>query len=1176
MTYSDPTSIPMGVSPDCSDMQFAPGGTSSRDCFKKVFASAFGAVTVTYSKSYVDPKGVIRNLYLDSAGNLWVENVTASPGTYSHVLDNNGNPVVTTPGSWAKSCTAFGREYIAISDTLHGADIPLQYDGVNIDRVTQDGPGGSPSISSISLPSVAMLGPATGPIVLTLTESDPAGGDGSGFYTAINMYTSSSVDAVNIGSSITVAGYGGSSAAMNGTWTVTGIFPGTTSLVILSAYLAPGTVFSTAAATGTVVGSSGGVTMTRSGNIVTVTTGTTVAGVVTLGNAHQLQPGYQAQITGVTAATVGTSISSIVINNENLPGLAVVTTATAHGLVPGLKVSLVGVAGTSVGGGISTIVRNGQVVTVTTASANGVNPGAIVTIAGVTTTSFNTTAVVQNVTSPTTFTYIQVDVDASDSTGTVTLNWPIFNTATPTYFEVVSAPTTTSFQIQINYSDGSWSGGTVTYAWNGTFFVKEVIDLTTFQYQQYGPDATTTVVGKVTPYGQAAPGKRQMVCFFITRQGYTTKYSPPALIVSNGGQYLSVTNIPIGPSNVVARVLAFTGAEGAYFYYIPAPPQVNGQLVGTSTVINDNTTTSTILDFSDPTLFAGLGISIAGNNLANQTILDGALGFAKYASRIITYGQRNTIQNLLNPGFDGGYFPLTPTKPTGWDGGGAGVLATGHYGSGWTTSGTPLTQSMYEDFSGAPIATGSSKYTFRAWVSAAGTVTATISSASATFSSSATLTATGAGWYEHAFSLAMPTSIPSDMILGITGSGVIVDEISIIYTDNPYSLSLLGSYVNNPEAFDGVSGRFAPADDTHQTLALGIIRNNLYMLTRDPGGRIHQTTQGATEPSRWQVDEVGQNCGTVSAFALAVSQANDNTGGGGEEWISWYSFSGPRIFGGEFPFKIAQEIMRRKGQRPPGAPDDLSNTNVAALNTVWAINDWQSKVMYFGVPMNTATAPSAIWMLSYLGCETAGEIASQDPVHRAASTGKMTSNDLGRKWSPWARPMNSAAMMFRSDGSLETVFCAGNGLAPNTSSSGAYGNVYTLDATKYTDDDYGIVVPYYITASLPDPELAQGLGIGGGLKLLAYSYGLIDGVGTMTLSIRYNLLSKIWPITQASVMTTAPNNDTEFAGGQATGKRFWIRFASTPTTGTDNYFEVNNWLVAIKKNPRMPVRGSNR
>lgn len=1146
-------------------MQFAPGGTSSRDGFKKYFASPlYPAATRTYSKSYVDPKGIIFNLYFYSNGALTVENVTTTPGVETLLSQTSAT------ASWAKSSTAFGREYIAISDTLHGSEIPLQFDGVNLDRVTQDGPGASGNVSSVPIPAVAMVASGA-PVVLNLTESDPEGGDGSGYFTAIDMYTMDSVASVNIGDQITISGYSGASAPMNGTWPVLAIFlssgsPG--NLIQLSAYLPPTTVFSVASATGTV---GGGTTIQRVNNLVTVTTAA----------AHQLQPGYQAQITGMPAASVGTSISSVVVNNEDLPGLATVTTATAHGLVPQLRVSLVGIAGTAVGGGITALSRQGQIVTATTSTAHGLTPGAIVTIAGVANASFNSTVTVLNVISATVFTYIQTDVDATDSTGTVTLNWPIFNTQTPTYFEVVSAPTPTTFQVQLDYSDGSWSGGTVTYAWDGTFFVKDVPGPTSFTYLQYGPNATSSTVGNVTPYGQAAPGKRQMVCFFITRQGYTTRYSPPVSVVTNGGQYLSVTNIPIGPSNVIARVLAFTGAEGAYFYWIPAPPQVNGQLVGTSTIINDNTTTSTILDFSDPTLFAGLGISTAGNNLANQTVIDGALGFARYASRLITYGQRNNIQNLLNMGFDGGYLPAAPTLPTGWAGGGAGSIATGHYGSGWTTSATPLTQSFYEDFSGAPIALGNTAYTFRAWVSAAGTVTATISSIEGSFTSTAILTASAAGWYEHTFSLKTPVSIPDDMLIGITGSGVIVDEMSIVFTDTPYATTLLGSYVNNPEAFDGVSGRFGPVDDTHQTLALGIIRSNLYLLTQDPSGRMHQTSQGNTEPSGWTVDEVGQNCGTVSAFSLTVSQANDNTGGGGEEWFAWYSSSGPRIFGGEFPFKIAQEIMRRKGRVPPGSPDDLSNINTAAQTTVWGLNDPIAKIMYFGVPMNSATAPSNVWMLNYLGCETAGEIASQDPVHRATNTGKMIANDLGRKWSPWNRPMNSAALMFSSDGGLQPFFCGGNGLTSGSSTTGAYGNIYTLDPSMNVDDDYGVIVPYYVTSALPDPELAQGLGIGGGLKLCSYAYGLISGTGTMTISILFNLLSKVWRINSGTggspiIMNENPDNDTEFGCGQATGKRFWFKFASTPTTGSANDFELNNWTVAIKKNARMPIRGSNR
>jgi hypothetical protein len=135
---SRPSDIPEGVSPDNQDVAFLPGSVFSRPGLHKHFASPLpNNATVVYAKSYVQPNGETLNLYLDSNGILWKEDVTNSPGTHTQLLQ-------TQPGSYAKSCTAFGREYIAISDGEHGADVPLQYDGTNLDRVTQRRPRRKP------------------------------------------------------------------------------------------------------------------------------------------------------------------------------------------------------------------------------------------------------------------------------------------------------------------------------------------------------------------------------------------------------------------------------------------------------------------------------------------------------------------------------------------------------------------------------------------------------------------------------------------------------------------------------------------------------------------------------------------------------------------------------------------------------------------------------------------------------------------------------------------------------------------------------------------------------------------------------------------------------------------------------------------------------------------------
>lgn len=1206
VSYEDPVSLPAGASPACSDMVFQPGGTSSRPCLQKQFVTPLGVVTVTYGKSSVDPRGIIRNYYLDSAGNFWMEIVAPTALVAAPTVI-----FTTAPGSYAKSITANGREYVAISDGLHGTDIPYQLTGnadgtVQIDRVTQDGPGAPPTITNLIIPAVDLT-TSTGTITLAVDEIDPENADPiSGFFTSLNVYTTSSLTGVEVGQFVTISGTGNYNVTGG---PITAIFPGSPrSLIEIAAYIPPATNCEAVAPNGscTLLGSPGSMVVStgplqRNNNIVSGTTA----------SPHQLQPGYQVQITNAQASQVGDSVNTptdttIVIDNENLPGIATVTVGLAsgqdnHGLIPGCLVSITGVKPSTVGTSISTIVRAAQVVTVVMSASTGLSSGAVVTVSGVIPTSFNGIWQLINVTTTMnpgdTLTYAQVDVDVASSngggTGTIAINWPESDNAIATYFQVIAAPTPTSFQVAISYPDGSWTTGSITFAWDGQFFVQTVPTPTTFTYQQYGPNATAVAVsGNIvaTPYGQAAPGQHQMTVFFIDRQGGITGYAPPVTFQANGGQYLNTTNIPIGPSpSTVARAVAFTGSQGALFFYIPSPPQENGQLVGTATQINDNTTTAAIFDFGDPTLFRALGISIQGNNLANQIVLDGALGFGSYGSRLFAYGQRNVIDNLLNMGFDGGYLPNMPTLPTGWTGGGAGTIAAGHYGDGWQTSATPLTQSMYEDWTGAPIASANDDYTFRAWIGAAGTVTATISSVSTSFSSAVTLTATGAGFLQGNFSTTMPVTIPSDMILGITGSGVVVDEMRIIFSQSPFVAGMIGSYVNNPEGFDAVSGPIGPEEDTHQVLDLFILRNNLYMLTRDPEGRLHQTSKGITEPADWDVDEVAANCGAVSAYCTTRSQADDASAAGGEEFAGWMSATGYRLFGGEEPGKVSQEIQRPEGQTFPGAPVDLGDINKSAFLTVWSLNDPDQKVIYLGIPSVSATAPSLIYMLSYLGLDSASEIIANPPIHKSLS-GKLVATDLGRKWSPWNLSMNGAALMLRGVGNLKPVFFNGNGTTPNTGGTKQFGNVYTLNPTLYSDQDYGQMFPFYTCYGMPDRDTESQLQLGGGLKVLTYQQAFFSGIGYMNWSVFCNSLATIvvdgeqwnpWPLTGVYLMSAGPVRQAEWPGGQATAQQFFFSFASSPdpdgTTAnpvTDNAFSLSKLVAGLKINTRQRVAGS--
>lgn len=1190
VTEQAPESLPDGVSPACSDVVFAPGQVGSRGALQKVFGTRFPAsgsqpiATVAYAKSYVTPSGNLINLYLDSNGNFWWEDVKNSPGTYSLLG-------VVSSGSFAKSVTAFGREYIAFSDGSHGTEVALQCADLNgvvppaLDRVTQDGPGQSPTVQSFSLPSVNLA--ASGAISLAGVEADPQAPGPGGYFTQINAFTNSSVAGINPGALLTLSGYTSTAAPMNGTWTVTAVFAtGGLNLVQLVAYLPPTTVFGT--------GGSGSATtgyLVRSGNIVTATTA----------SAHQLQVGYQVQIANVPVSYVGgtnppsTYVTSIVINNESLPGIATVTTPSPHGLVPGISVAITGVLAVTVGTSISSITWAGGIVTVTTSTAHGLTPGAIVTITGITgATGYNTTADIINVMSPTTFTYplpLSTAPTGSPSGGTVTLNWPITDTPDPTLFEVVSAPTATTFQVAVNYSDGTWVTGLVSYAWNGTFYVTAVPTATSFQYKQYGPNQSTSGSGTATPFGQITPGLHQLQCSFLTRQGYLTRPSPPVSFQAPGGQYLALSNIPIGPPNIVARVFELTGAEGSFFFYLPTIPQVEGTIVGTATQLNDNASTSMTIDVADNTLFAGIGTSVSGNNLANQLVIDGALGFGYYESRLVTYGQRNRIQNFLSMGFEGGSVTTTPAgggSPVvtvcGWTTASGGSLVNGHYGVVWQTSGTSsLVQPAYEDGYGVPIVAANTKYIFRAWINYGSSgvkfLTATLSSASGGWSVSAPITFSntfGNGeFFQFPFSAATPSFINSDTILTISTitSSVQIDDLSIIYAETPYTNSVcLGSYVNNPEAFDGVTGVFGPSDDSHQIMEVVAMQGALFQLTLDPGGRIHRVNNnGTTEPAYWPIAQVGSNCGSLGPFAVTVSQADDSTASGGEEWFAWASATGAKIYDGSQPWKITQEIEPDweaiiMGQ--PGSGPYVLGQNVQT--GTWALNDPVARVIYFGIASTlgpvlgggvSTSAPNLVYVLNYRELDTAYLIGNSPPIHTSLS-GKLIATDHTRKWTPWKLPLNGASLMYRAQGGgLQPVFFAGN--AQQLTLAAGFGNVYTLNAAKYTDDDYGQIFPYYAIAFLPTVESGQATGLGGVRNILKYLTTYIAGLGTLTITPLVNNLTNAWSITGARNLEANPNNDQEWAGGSATGQRISLKFSTAPPVGVVNTFTAGdavNWV----------------
>lgn len=1075
--------IPQGVSPDCEDVSFLPGSVSSRPCLHKFFATAVpSSVTVTYQKTYIQRDGTILTLFLTSDGKLWKEDVTNTPGTYTQIAQ-------VTPGCYAQSVTENGREYIAFSDLEFGSDIPRQYDGTNLDRVSQDGPGACATLTNFSpaIATVSNTGAGGAIVINTVVASDSVttttftkyGGEITHTYFTTLTFVTAAPHGLSVGSIVVIAGmapatYNRASA------TVTAIVNATTFKI------AYGTGPSTGGVGGTVTGQSPSIVIAS--NIATATTAA----------AHSFVPGWQVQIIGIANAGMAT-IAAVAGSAARVAGVSTITCTADHGLPVGMKVA----------------------------------------ISGVTDATFNGTFVIASVPSTTTFTYIQSSV-----------------------------------------ADSSSANGAVSLIWSDTFVITSVPTTTTFTYAQIAPDSITSSSGTATIIGRVVAGQHNAVLLFQTRTGYVTAPCPPIQFAANGNSLILASNIPIGPSNVIARVFAFCGVGGDNYFYIPVQPIINGVVQGTSTVVADNTSTSAIFDFSDNTLFATLAIDTSGNNLFEQVVLGPCLGVGAYASRMFWWGERNKVQNFLNMGFDGGYLPTAPTLPLGWTNdtaGGALNSSSVDYGFAWRITGdgtaNPLGrvyQSAYADAFTVAILQPSTAYTFRCWavrVGTAGNLIAEIYSASgggvlATATIAISGMSTTGGFVQANFNASTPTTIPTDCVLRIYAKNqalndtVTFDENEMVYTINPYLNNVArASYVVNPEAFDGVTGLIGPSSDPSPIRCMTVLRSTLLIKTAK---RVHETQDSPLgEPATWAVNQVSGSVGAISLRASDIG--SDSTGEGGLEWDITATRAGLFIYaGGEFS-KISQEIQTI-----------WEEINWAAQKTIWTKIDNVTRRLYVGVPTGEFSSPNRILMMDFRELDTAIEIAAEANV-KVTMAGQVKARDMTRKWTKWNVQAHTGEILTRANHEIEFCVGSGNGLAPGNGTG--FGNIYYFDPLKYTDDDYGQIVPFYITYFFLDDDQEQQMQMGLHRNVYVYLSAFISGTGLVSVTPLVGSLANAWAATNQYTMSPTQYYDLEWPLN-VTGERVAFKVVPVPLANTtDVQFSLQRMTVALKPDPWSPIRG---
>lgn len=837
---------------------------------------------------------------------------------------------------------------------------------------------------------------------------------------------------------------------------------------------------------------------------------------------------YQS-LTSTTPSGTGGTATKQGFSAQRLGGVATFNTSAAHGFFAGWTALISGLTPIA-HGGATTGSNTGNLVTLATTTAHGFLAGQTIVVSGASDASFNGTFTVETVPSPTTLTY--------------------------------NAVTTTA----------SATGITVSSTFNGYYQIAATPSATTFTVNQIGQDESSTASGTAQIQGNVAAGLHSIAVSFILRSGALTKPSPIGSWIAGGGHLAHVYNIPTGPANVTGRQVMITP--------VILPPATSGDASFyhlATMVVTDNTTTSLIIDFADATLIAGT----LDDNLFDQVVLGESLGAIGYSDRMFWWGEKASLVNLVNMGFDGGWnlgAGLSGSDvPLGWandpvEGAGGSRDQTNAvwmdaYRITTTGSGSAcgnISQTAYQDSFGGVIIEPNVQYQVHFWAIRGGPTPTGgeelafyLNSPSTGLLSQATIqlvsipttrTEIGLG-----FTVPILNAIPPDLQLVVkvlqtatAGIFVTLDEISICRDDTPVNTTQIrASVTDDPENFNDVTGVLQVGNENGQTVTslFNILDSKLYICKESS---LYWTEDdGNNEPALWNVVEVSKKVGTPSARGVGV----------GEGWAVIAAREGPYIFWGGEPLKIGQEIQ-----------PDWDTINWNAGDKVYVTVDTRNKRVHIGAPVNGATAPNVEFVMDYRGLLSGPEIANAWSVHYSSYTNKIMTIGDARKWTLWNIRSNSAALVKRADGELHLF--RGNG-AGN-------GKVYDqIDADQYLSvtgqlygDDGVAIDSRYDTYFGPSHQEEQMLRLGSNQKLFGYLSARASGNGQLY----------VWSVTPDGIprivrvenLKLDPLYDIEMHWNVTSPRLSW----RVETNNLGWWFSVTKLVPYIQQSPTAQFRGT--
>lgn len=1118
VTQFDPQTLPPGASPinqDCVFSDLDTGGkgnvatVSTRPGIIPFYSVAFPSNPTV---NYIAPfEDSLGTMHLITLDSLGIMRDESPCNTppAAGVPPTIGN---CAPGSFGVSDALEGREWIALGQGGFGFDLPRQYDGQSghFYRVSQTGPGIAPLVADISFAITSIARAATTGII-TLTVKSPFA---TNPFVAGNLITIDSV---------------------NGDSTLNGTFP-------------IATVATSGGGTTTTITCWGSAAQYPITNIVRDALGNCVA---TVGGVNNVQVGDHLIIVNSSNPSFDEAVTSTVVSGQSVSYVSAVAVAgQSFGgtLFDRNLVAPVVVAGVIISQAVLVLGAGQQAYLVLQGNySSSVQAGQSVVIAGNTWGTINST-------------YTVASVVFIDSQATATA---LFNQTFPSagVFEK-----TVSFGIGNTYLVVNLPSVTITNTGTGGTLTPAIIA------------STPAASGSAGPSGGIGQGLHQLSVSFVTQEGYITRPAAWTSWFSGGGFQAAVSSIPTGPSNIVQRIIICTpvlvppATTGPFFYFDGPVPTPSAGTYPTM-VINDNTTTSWVINFDETSLQNSTNVTY----LYNLQVLGEASSVLAYSSRIFWAGVRNSLTNLVNMDFDGGYSPATGTGgsdvPYGWTSdptnGAGGSVTNGYYLTGWTVTGDGATnkrgmigQGAFSDFLSVPIIQAATAYSVRARLSR-NNVSPNGNFAFQLYSPSMGSLGTfevacsdvqDSEFLEFSGPICNPlASVPSDIQLLVYGIGTwnagqtgSFDCIELFPTLQPILRTrLISSYALDPESYDVQTGFIdVNPGDGQDTLAMFQLLDNFMYIVKD-GSMYGTKDDGQNEPNRWSLNLVSDKVGTPSNRGVAV----------GESWAIIASQNGVYIFWGSEPVKISQEIQ-----------PDWDEINWAYGYTIYVIVDTQHKRVIIGAPVNGSTIPNREYVMDYSqlanseGAASAEDIVSHPQCYYSSfQPTKLVAPGKARKWTLWNISANCAANTYRSDNSYHLL--RGN--------NAGNGKVYDQLGSVLNDD--GAIIDFqYMTYFFPDNDQEQGLQLKSHRKMCKYLTAFVQGSGNLKMTA-YAQDGNSGVDLAGYLLQDTPMWDSEM-NVNFVSERMAIYFY---TQDLDDYVKISKLCLTLQPDVSTPVRGVN-